>query len=316
MKRKSGGRSYFQQLAQPVLPGETVLTARPVSAAYANETAPQVPVIEDRFNFPDNELSPRRQNSARAPIDQVRPVIEASDDPAKDHSYAVPSTSEPRRAVTHQFDLPRASAEPGQAIQSVQHIEPSSPSTLSPQAHSAHNERLIEQPARKETHKVIADSRESEISRIAPSRPHEISNAEEHAARPEQKKTAPAARESVEEPIVSSKPAKDVPAPHLVPQDDPTRRKEIVQASEALAPVPAPVPAAKGKPEVRSSQGPRVHIGTVEIRAVLPQPVVPQAVTMAPNMAQNNTVAQARGHSGAAEPLARGLDWSYGLVQG
>ncbi|UWZ81752.1 hypothetical protein [Occallatibacter riparius] len=67
---------------------------------------------------------------------------------------------------------------------------------------------------------------------------------------------------------------------------------------------------------MRSTEGPRVHIGTVEIRAVLPQPVVPQPVAMTQNVAQNNAVAQARGRSGAAEPLARGLDWSYGLVQG
>jgi hypothetical protein len=74
--------------------------------------------------------------------------------------------------------------------------------------------------------------------------------------------------------------------------------------------------AGKQRAEKPEDGGPRVHIGTVEIRAVLPQPAAPQHAVMAPNQAQNAAPVQARGRSGAAEPLARGLDWSYGLVQG
>ncbi len=66
----------------------------------------------------------------------------------------------------------------------------------------------------------------------------------------------------------------------------------------------------RGEPGKSSA---RVHIGTVEIRAVLPQPSRTAAVTPTPQ--DQNRTAPGRG-SGAAEPLARGLAWSYGLVQG
>jgi hypothetical protein len=78
---------------------------------------------------------------------------------------------------------------------------------------------------------------------------------------------------------------------------------------------PALLPVAAAK-DGRASVGSRVHIGTVEIRSVLPQPPVARPIAAPPAQTIESRTAQARAHSAAAEPLARGLSWSYGLVQG
>jgi hypothetical protein len=187
---------------------------------------------------------------------------------------------------------------------------------------SAREERTVERSIRAETHKAVTNRKEPATPRTPQSPPKgENSRSEKHTAhaRTERHNDLPVTQESVRELIASSKAIKDAPSSLLVPEKHIAERKEIRQASNAaVAPVPAQeAPKQKAeKPEVRKSEGPRVHIGTVEIRAVLPQPAVPQPAVMAANYAQNIAPAQSRGRSSAAEPLARGLDWSYGLVQG
>jgi hypothetical protein len=60
--------------------------------------------------------------------------------------------------------------------------------------------------------------------------------------------------------------------------------------------------------EPRESSGPRVHIGTIEVRTVIPKP----APGSAPSAEAVRTSVQPR----PTAPLARGLAWSYGIVQG
>jgi hypothetical protein len=325
MKRKSGGRSYLQQLAQPVLPGATVLTARPVSTAYAAETTPQMPLIEDTFNMPDDAQIAPAHDSARPhrPSQRQQPSIEATERLPQSEAITESPASESPRIATHRPNPPGASAQPGvTTTRPAQHIKAPPASVPSARVRSSHEAHSLEPPARANAHKVLPDRSEPVTKRIAQSLQNEEgARSEKHTAhsRIERVNTAPAAHESAQEPIASSKAPGNAPSTPLVAQDYITKRKEIQQAREAAAAPISAQAAAKQKaetPVVRSTEGPRVHIGTVEIRAVLPQPAVPQAVTMAPNVAQNNAVAQARGRSGAAEPLARGLDWSYGLVQG
>ena len=73
-------------------------------------------------------------------------------------------------------------------------------------------------------------------------------------------------------------------------------------------------PAMTAKAE-RGETGARVRIGTVEIRAVLPrEPARPPAVL--PVQTPENRMGQSQTRSGGAEPLARGLAWNFGLIQG
>jgi hypothetical protein len=105
------------------------------------------------------------------------------------------------------------------------------------------------------------------------------------------------------------------PAPLEVAGENGAERKAAPEAAPAWRAQPALLPVAAAE-EGRASVGSRVHIGTVEIRAVLPQPPVVRPTAAPPAQTRESRTAQARAHSGAAEPLARGLSWSYGLVQG
>ena len=180
-------------------------------------------------------------------------------------------------------------------------------------------EHLVDEPTRSETKKLAADRQEPERVSVRQSLRTDEPRTEEGAVqtrlepRTAQLEEANSDRNSV----VASRAAKDAPLSQSAPKDYFTERAEIRR--EAASAPGSPQTAAKQnaeKPEVQIQEGPRVHIGTVEIRAVLPQPIVPQPAVMAQNVAQNIAAAQARGRSGPAEPLARGLEWSYGLVQG
>ena len=310
MKRKSGGRTYLQQLAQPVPSGATVLTARPVDAVYANDPAPQVPIIEDRFNFPDNALTAATRNPTGSLLDGTHSSIALPPDPGDVNANS--SASKSSRAVARHSDLSHPSAEPGTVIRSVQATEARSASASSPRVHSVPDEQSVEQPMRAETPRVVPTNGDSVRSNSTQSLQSEVRPVEKHTA---QRIKAPAKLDAAEAPAAFSKTSKEEPSSRFAAKDDTSKRKDIQQPSDPLAPVSVPAPPQQ-KSEVRHAEGPRVHIGTLEIRAVLPQPVAPQPATMTQNVAQNNAVAQARGRSGVAEPLARGLDWSYGLVQG
>jgi hypothetical protein len=320
MSKRSSGRSYLQQLAQPVMPGATVLTARPVTATYAQETAPLVPVIEDHFNMPDDARTVLTRDPARTrgSIDQARSTIEFTGDAEnRNATTALPANVSPR-TVTHSLNLPRASTE--LEGRTTPHVEAPSAYASSPHEPSALEERRVEQPARAETQPLVQDRKEAAAPHVVQSLRNEEPPADRRTARSriDQPNTLPAARESAQEPLASSISGKNAPASQPAQRDYFKEHAELQRTSEAAAPISSQ-PAARqraDKSEDRTSEGPRVHIGTVEIRAVLPQPLIPQPVPMTQNPAQNNVATQVRGRSGAAEPLARGLDWSYGLVQG
>jgi hypothetical protein len=105
------------------------------------------------------------------------------------------------------------------------------------------------------------------------------------------------------------------PAPLQVAGENGAERRNAPEAAAARRAQPALLPVASAE-EARASVGSRVHIGTVEIRAALSQPPVERPIAAPPTQTRESRTAPARAQSGAAEPLARGLSWSYGLVQG
>lgn len=66
---------------------------------------------------------------------------------------------------------------------------------------------------------------------------------------------------------------------------------------------------------VKAVNGSRVHIGTVEVRTTIAQRAPVQEAAVAPQLMVERG-APGRARAAGAEPLARGLAWSYGLVQG
>jgi hypothetical protein len=117
-------------------------------------------------------------------------------------------------------------------------------------------------------------------------------------------KTAIAAEQENSEP---RKKSKQVDEGSKAPSSDaaiPRERPEAVRAVAALS------------DEGRMERGAQVHIGTIEIRAVMPQqPVKPPAAVM-PAQPPESRSGQSSSRSGAAEPLARGLAWRFGFIQG
>jgi hypothetical protein len=317
MSRKTSGRSYLQQLAQPVVPGATLLTARPFSTIA--ESGPLVPVIENSLDMPDGSRNTWSRSSADArrpamdPIPSL-PAIESTHRPARRDASAESPTGESPRVSTritppakaeHREQHPPASSN----IESASSEASSRVPARSPRVRSVREERLVEEPTLSETKKLAADRQEPERAGLRQSQRTEDPRTEERAVqnRPEPRTIQRAEADSNRNPVVTNRAAKDYF----------TERTEMRrEAASARRPPQTAAQQKAEKPEVQIHEGPRVHIGTVEIRAVLPQPIVPQPAVMAQNLAQNIAAAQARGRSGPAEPLARGLEWSYGLVQG
>jgi len=103
-------------------------------------------------------------------------------------------------------------------------------------------------------------------------------------------------------------------------KDEPARQDQARDSSagKGIAPDPPKTvlpPPAKAI-ESKASEGPRVHIGTVEIRAVLPQPAAMQPAVVVAGQTAESRAAQSRTRPRDEGQLARGLAWHYGLVQG
>jgi hypothetical protein len=323
MSRKTRGRSYLQQLAQPVSPGETVLTARP---GVATETGPVVPLIEDHFDMPARTVftpGPARSRSERPAMNQElpTPVIESMDRPAGRDAIAQHPTNAPARVAASGPKPHRADAEHQEplrpAASAIDGVSADSPhvGARRPNTHVRREESFVVQQMREETRSSIADLKKPEHQRM----PHS-SRAEEGQAQPLSEpraalRTKPGTQpEPIRDPVLEKPAAKNATPSQFARQDYFTERTAIRPAIEGGPATRAAQQ--KGKPEVQADAGPRVHIGTVEIRMALPQPPPPPPAVTAPSPVQNNGATHARGRSGPAEQLARGLEWSYGLVQG
>lgn len=79
MKKKANARGYFSQLAEPLPPGEPVLTARPRTLPFAGPERSLVPVIEDRFEVAPSPWTPLSHQALRArretPVASTEPQL-------------------------------------------------------------------------------------------------------------------------------------------------------------------------------------------------------------------------------------------------
>lgn len=100
-----------------------------------------------------------------------------------------------------------------------------------------------------------------------------------------------------------------------LPESAATNRKNAIAKAELNSP-PRESYVAEAADTVKDTHDarPRVTIGTVEIRAVMAQKPVAQPAPIAPSTAPVAQGVPARPAETA--PLARGLGWSFGLVQG
>jgi hypothetical protein len=296
MKNRSNSRGYLSQIAQPLLPRQPVLKVRH-DALRAETQRPVVPVIEDRFEFAKDRQAQRSvPPSAREATTVTPPLLSA------------PASLPPSPETPH-------------APPAVIFARLTSPSGVSPEEPEAQEVAGIYRSAARPRNR-------EEVRRDPP-----VKEKEKVTETPD-----PLVRQTLEIPEALTPPAgnrklSDEPpslmktaAPILVstkssahvPNDAGAGRAE--HPAELLSPdsgseEPRP-PNRKDTPAMsRAPEKRRVHIGTVEIRAVLPQPAIPVAQPAAV-VVRPATEAMPRGRSGSEHSFGPGLAWTYGLVQG
>jgi hypothetical protein len=290
MKKNSSKRGYLSQLAQPLLPGEPLLKARHIAPAAEIERT-TVPVIEDRFEI---ARYARRNRPVPSPAEsQASNLNTISAPPTKTQEQSF--VAEGQRTM-----LPvRSSA-------SSEGADASRDST-SDLAH-AREEILAEPPRSAAQYAPVGELHVPPI--VVTNETPEGAVSSHRQGMSEFTSTGPSASAAAENPFraVADPGSVDVNAPATAAGTAKLVRsnKDHINDPDEAKRLPAKE-AFVSKP---SAEGRRVHIGTVEIRAVLPQPPAPP---VPPRPTSEPMVS--RGRSSADEPLGRGLAWSYGLVQ-
>ena len=303
MTKRANARGYFSQLAEPLPPGEPVLTARPGSLISAGPKHSLVPAIEDRFEIAPSPWTPLSHEASRAR--RETPVASTESQPQEasaSHADRAPAplprgeaTAVARAGARRHPEARRDEAPLPRATSSASPLTPrQAAQDLDSERGRGFNPRIKPTESMPGPPRRIPERRSAPISPEAPSFSAAAKPVAAGGFRAEVKRAAP--------------------APLEVAGENGAERKAAPKAMAAWRAQPALLPIAAAE-EGRASVGSRVHIGTVEIRAVLPQPPVERPIAAPPVQTRENRTVQARAQSGA-EPLARGLSWSYGLVQG
>lgn len=330
--RKAHTRGYLSQVAEPMLPGEPMLTVQPGAQLHMGSERSIIPTVEDRFVTFENSRTPWP-----APASEPRgesPAVRPDRSPLQPLLSEGTVTANPLpRQETAVVASARKSLVPTSANESRSRQPESDRNEITGAASVAqpkHEPRSA--PRKKRETPLVSFTAANEVAGPATDpgvhavRAHaKSSSAAEDARRPgmerevESRGDAPRSLlnwNQADEPAGSSE-----AAARREPPRQPVVEKQAapsgVAAGQAKRELLAGVAARAGsrvREEARG--GARVHIGTIEIRAVLPpSPTTPPAI-VAPVRAHENRSAQSRVPAGAAEPLVRGLSWSYGLVQG
>ena len=259
-------RSYLQRIAEPLRAGDPVLFAVP--HAGADETRPAAQPSASIAAAPPGRATLRRRATGRDP--QHAPVADRA---------------------TRSAPLPEAAA-PADAILSA------APDAATSQPPPAPRE-LPTQP------------RPAAEARTTPSAP------DHPAATEQQREPAPAARAIA---TAASPPPSWSVAPTPLTEPPPAgiaaARTSETETSAAAAhptaaaivpePIVAPQPTPASMPSAVASAAPRIHIGTVEVRASAPAPAPAPPAATTPRGAPR----------GDATPISRGYAWRFGLIQG
>lgn len=285
MKKVTSKRGYLSQLAQPLRPGEPVLKARH-SAPLAETEGASVPVIDDRFEV--TQRSPRRAGPAPYAAEA------AISNPL---SLAPTNTPEPSAVVETQQKVLPVTSPASRELSGVGRSAMTTDSSQArgqimvqprPQAAQDNNVRELDGPSITETNErseVTSEHRQSMSELVSDGLPLPFAAGKQ-------------SRTATEQGILDG----NAPAITKSRRSGEDRTSDPGDGKRS--------PANQADAVKRPAEGRRVHIGTVEIRAVLPQTPAPPA----PRPMLEPTVS--RGRSGSDEPLGRGLAWSYGLVQG
>jgi hypothetical protein len=324
MTKRARTRGYLSQLAEPLPPGEPVLTARSCPLLSAGPGHSLAPVIEDRFEVAERswtplarkaprmrreapvastelgrqETSPSHEDRAPTPLPRGEATVVVRERGRVAQQPTDEGASRQPEALRNEAPAPRAtsSASPLTPKQAAQELDAEGGGGFNPRIKPTESTR------------ALAPERPS--TPISPDTPSVSAASNAVAAggfRAEVKRAALAPLEVAGE--------IGPPAENAENRVFSAELPRAAKSSVAGRSQPALLPVAAAK-DGRASAGSRVHIGTVEIRSILPQPPVARPIAAPPAQTIESRTPPTRAQSGAAEPLARGLSWSYGLVQG
>ena len=285
-------RGYLSQLVQPVLPGESVLQVpRGPLGRRGLETVPP-PVIEEGVDSVARSAPTRHTLEGR----QLQ-------EPHTEVAIAPPP-------------MPAEADRPSLPVLGIGPVQPEPDSLVVPRTDRPEKQPL-QSPAAREASPAPGNAE------AVSSRPiHEQQNASAPLTFSARSQDAP------------PDPRSQQPMPDENQQSTSIRTKEtgtsarnpsVASRVSSHEPAPAPAVASRSLPlqpeDARASSriaaGPRVRIGTIEIRTTPPQPSpAPVSIPPVPQVAPTSPRPGAQANAGGGDHLSRALAWSFGLVQG
>jgi len=284
-------RSYFQRIAEPLVPGKPVLSAVPrpaVDEARPAAAAPGIrpsPVPAAETPAPVLRRSPADGNRPVAGYAPARPGAIAAAAPAATQDVSAPG------AVSLAAPAPAVSP----ATDGVEAVEPAPRLALSDDVGLPRDfgapagfpdfEPGVPEVARDSVARPLADGPPLEpVRRAEPPAPD-----------------APVDRWA------------DAPAARMAPTAPTAEPVARTPAPPATWPGYPPAPIVAVNPSANLAGPAHIHIGTIEIRSTPPQAPAPQPP---PAPARAPAAAGSAFGANAAAPVSRGYGWRFGLIQG
>jgi hypothetical protein len=311
MKRRGpgagAGRSYLSQMAEPVLAGEQALSMRRRGHGWEARDMGAVPqeAVEVRQPARNQEIRSAAERNAERDIEQLADAVSAVSVPPQrvrtheniamqDESRSRQANAREESSATVRMDANSSNGEPLHVPRSHPTVSHDVTQVFQPEAVTQSN------PAKRKPAEIdLVEAGSSVEQRI-------VVSAEDAAPRLEGAALRQTARREERQREQAGEEKSDLQ------KADHTEARSMVEAWPHTAIGAAREPQV---PDIWSSQGRQqresgttIHIGTVEVRTVVhrqePATVVAQTATMTQPPAP------------ATGPLARSLNWRYGLVQG
>jgi len=354
MTKKAKGRGYLSQLAEPQRAGQPMLTVRPGARRRADpgndpgkdSVLALIPAIEDHFEFaptPEARLpvrglemswdSPRGRFPAASRETVFWPPVpgdsESVSGPVPGGEFqAVPASRQPvaketgwASRLSYPAEDNRLSNRPEAGLAESRKEQPVSSAGARQRRQEGADRHGLPEIAVIETRVRDGDSDAKRGRGKSPEETKKTAQILTEAARNPARVDLPRSDEMREVETEgsrasgNSKPARRRREASYEPQPAAVAEANVAAVATASERQVPPILPRTTRGEDKTASGPRVHIGTVEIRAVLPQSQARPAAAPAPQQNEHRTN-QSRTGLGAGEPLARSLAWSFGLVQG
>jgi hypothetical protein len=342
---KQPARGYFAQLADPAPSGEPVFTARRGESPRLGLETFEPPVIEDVIQASGGS-TPRVASSVRRKPLGIHPL---SIKPLGIQPRAVPGAS--ADAASSIMAPPARNSTGGDTGTTTAARTGSRPMPPYRPLHARDDNATGSAQVLSATRRVVESNRETprasvNLPRVESSQPRTA----EPGRQAKETATSSAAQHDAVRPVLSAGETKPAPtAPFAMPaqtetshsgvlsrreprQSDPRQQPappEMLRVESDAAAAPSRKPFAEevaGNRQIMPREfagdnsgretGASVRIGTVEVRISSPQPIMPATPQVLPEAQSKRAESHPGSRPLSRDPLASGLAWNYGLIQG